>query len=408
MKRRTFLGAIGLGGLGAAGYGLWPGQGVWNPCLSSLPEHLARHELVRSAFEGIDAAKLWDAHVHLIGVGDSDSGVWVTPAMDSFAHPIQYAQKRFYLNAGCAQGVPEIDVAYLERLMRLQDAFPSGMRLMLLAFDYHYDEAGARRTDLSSFYTPNSYALALAKRFPDRFIAIASVHPYRPDAVETLEAVARDGARAIKWLPPAMGMDPASPRCDRFYEALARLRLPLLTHAGEELAVHGGDAQVFGNPLKLRRALDHGVTVIIAHCASLGAGIDLDKGPNGPSVANFDLFARLMGETRYSGKLYGEISAITQFNRLGAPLETVLTNSEWHPRLVNGSDYPLPAVMPIFSLKAMTERGYLRASDAAVLSEIRRYNALLFDFVLKRSIAHHGKRLAPSVFESRALFDQLK
>ena len=63
------------------------------------------------------------------------------------------------------------------------------------------------------------------------------------------------GARAVKWLPPAMGIDPASARCDRFYAAAARLGLALLTHAGEEKAVHGAAEHGFGNPLKLRRAL---------------------------------------------------------------------------------------------------------------------------------------------------------
>lgn len=406
MKRRTLLALGGLGALGLVGYRFWPDEGIWNPCRSPLPEHLRRHELVQAAFAGIDPAQLWDTHVHLVGVGDGGSGIWVTPAMDSLLRPMQYVQKRFYLNAGCAGG-PQIDTAYVERLMQLQDDFPPGARLMLLAFDYHYDDTAARREDLSSFHTPNAYALALAQRFPHRFIAIASIHPYRPDAIEQLQAAAAQGARAIKWLPPAMGMDPASPKCDRFYEALARLRLPLLTHAGEELAVHGGDAQAFGNPLRLRRALDQGVTVIVAHCASLGNGVDLDKGPNGPSVPNFELFARLMNDRRYEGRIYGEISAITQLNRLGAPLDTLLERSEWHARLLNGSDYPLPAVMPIFSLKIMVARGYLRATEAQVLSEIRQYNALLFDFVLKRSIARHGKRLASAVFESRRLFDTI-
>lgn len=406
MKRRTFLALGGLGALGFAGYRFWPDEGIWNPCRSPLPEHLRRHELVQAAFAGIDPTLMWDTHVHLIGVGDGGSGIWVTPAMDSVAHPMQYAQKRFYLNAGCADG-PEIDAAYAERLMRLQDDLPAGARLMLLAFDYHYDDAGVRREDLSSFHTPTTYALALAKRFPQRFVAIASVHPYRPDAIDQLQAAAAQGARAVKWLPPAMGMDPASPKCDRFYEALARLRLPLLTHAGEELAVHGGDAQAFGNPLRLRRALDHGVTVIVAHCASLGDGVDLDKGPNGPSVPNFELFARLMNDPRYEGRLYGEISAITQLNRLGTPLDTLLERSEWHPRLLNGSDYPLPAVMPIFSLQTMVAREYLPEAEARVLSEIRQYNALLFDFVLKRRIARQGKRLASAVFETRRLFDRI-
>ena len=34
-----------------------------------------------------------------------------------------------------------------------------------------------------------------------------SIHPYRPDAVAALEQAKADGARAVKWLPPAMGID---------------------------------------------------------------------------------------------------------------------------------------------------------------------------------------------------------
>ena len=42
-----------------------------NPCLSPLPERLARHELVLAAFDGLDANALWDVHAHLLGTGDS-------------------------------------------------------------------------------------------------------------------------------------------------------------------------------------------------------------------------------------------------------------------------------------------------------------------------------------------------
>jgi mannonate dehydratase len=41
-----------------------------------------------------------------------------------------------------------------------------------------------------------------------------------------------------------------------------------------------------------------------------------------------------------------------------------------------------------------------------VLSEIRRYNALLFDFVLKRHLVVAGKRFAASVFETRPFFSR--
>ena len=69
---------------------------------------------------------------------------------------------------------------------------------------------------------------------------VCSVHPYREDALEALRSAASQGARAVKWLPPAMGMDPSSPRCDPFYQEMQRLDLPLLTHGGDELAARGG------------------------------------------------------------------------------------------------------------------------------------------------------------------------
>ena len=46
----------------------------------------------------------------------------------------------------------------------------------------------------------------------------------------------------------------------------------------------------------------------------------------------------------------------------------------------------------------------LDPSAVPVLREIREHNALLFDFVLKRSLVSNGTRLASSVFETRSFF----
>jgi len=35
---------------------------------------------------------------------------------------------------------------------------------------------------------------------------------------------------------------------------------------------------------------------------------------------------------------------MTQFNRIGKPLTTILAREDLHERLINGSDYPLPAI----------------------------------------------------------------
>jgi mannonate dehydratase len=377
---------------------------MFNPCKSAMPRELREHELVRAAWDGVRADQVWDCHVHLIGVGDGGTGVWISPFMRSGWHPIQSTQRWFYQNAGCAEREGSVDAEFLARLVALHGDFARGAKFMLLAFDYYHDEYGRRDLLRSSYYTPNDYVRDTVRRYPHAFEWIASIHPYRDDAVSQLERAARDGARAVKWLPSAMGMDPASPKCDRFYEALVRLKLPLLSHTGGEMAVHGGEADLLNNPLRLRRPLDHGVCVIAAHCASFGEYPDLDRGPNAARISAFTLFSRLMDEPRYQGQLFGEISAMTQANRMGLPLATIISRTDWHARLVNGSDYPLPGVMPLFSLRRFVEEGYLAYSEAEVLSEIRRFNPLLFDYVLKRSLRRGDKKLAPIVFNTRRIF----
>jgi len=379
---------------------------LWNPCLASLPRRLAQHDLVKAAWQGIDPAQVWDAHAHLVGTGDAGSGVVVNPEMESLLSPAQYARRLFFLNAGCAHEAPgSVDRAYVERMHNLVDGLRPGAKLLLLAFDRAHDERGEARWERTGFYVPDAYARDTARASPRYFEWAASVHPYRADCVAALERAKREGARAVKWLPAAMGMDPASPQCDRFYAALSRLKLPLITHAGLERAVLGTDEQNFGNPLKLRRALDAGVRVVVAHCASMGQDRDLDQGAHGPFVDSFELFARLMDEPRYAPLLYGDIAALTQVNRAGATLARVLEREDWHARLLNGSDYPLPGLMPIYSVEFIVSLGLLEPAAARVLSEIRQHNPLLFDFVLKRSLRSGGKALGRRVFETRRFFE---
>ena len=110
MRRRHLLAgsAAALGaGLAAAAWRYWPDEGFWNPCRAALPQRLAGHELVRAAWEGIDARAMWDAHAHLVGSGDSGSGIYVNPQMESLLSPGQYARRLFLLNAGCAHDAPD-------------------------------------------------------------------------------------------------------------------------------------------------------------------------------------------------------------------------------------------------------------------------------------------------------------
>jgi len=411
LNRRRFLygaAAVAAGAAGLAAWRYWPEQGLWNPCLARLPRRLAEHELVRTAWDGLDPLKIWDSHAHLIGSGDSGSGITVNPRMESLLSPVEYARRLFFLNAGCAHDAPgSIDRAYVERMHNLLDGMRPGVKLLLFAFERAYGEDGRPDPERTSFYVPDAYARDMAREHPRYFEWAASIHPYREDCVEALERATRDGARAVKWLPAAMGIDPASPRCDRFYQALARLDVPLISHAGLERAVLGGYTQDYGNPLRLRRALETGVRVVVAHCASMGEDRDLDRGPDGPTVDSFELFARMMDEPRHERRLFADISAMTQVNRAGPALARVIERSEWHPRLLNGSDYPLPGVMPIYSVDYLVSLGLVRETAAAPLKEIRAHNPLLFDFVLKRHLRSSGKALSGNIFETRAFFERV-
>lgn len=404
-RRRLLLAAGGTAALGACSFSLE--HGLFNPCRAELPRKLAEDGAVLAAWDGIDATRMWDCHVHLLGSGDSGGGSWLNPAMFNIANPLMYTQRVFYLNAGCIdEGAGVADDSYVQRMLSLLEGMRYGVKLVLLAFDRHHAWDGTALPGKTIMYIPDAYTQATARRHPERFEWTASIHPYRRDCLAALRSAKANGARAVKWLPAAMGIDPASPRCDDFYAELVKLDLPLITHGGAEQAMGMADRQHLGNPLLLRRALEHGVRVVLAHCATLGADRDLDRGEHGPYVASFSLFARLMDDPRYRATLYGDISSIAQFNRAGPALLELLEREEWHPRLLNGSDYPLPGVVPAHSMTQLVEIGVIEPQLAPVLAEVREHNPLLFDFVLKRHLRAAGRRFPASVFETRAFFDR--
>lgn len=383
----------------------FPDRGLRNPCLpSKLPAHLAQHPVVLDALHGLDNSKLWDCHVHLVGTGMTDTTkVWVNPQLDQLWHPFKFLQKRFYMNASCVDEPDEGDALYVQRLETLTQTAGT-KHPMLLAFDYSYDLQGRRLPEHSTFYVSNQYTYDIASARPG-WQWICSIHPYRQDAIDALQWAAEHGARAVKWLPPAMGIDPASPRCDSFYTELERLNLPLLTHGGHELAAEGGGHQAYGDPRRLRRVLDHGVRVIVAHCASLGDVIDIrEDRDHQPAIRNFRAFIDLMREPDYQRLLYGDLSAVTQINRAPEALQTLLEAEDLHARLLNGSDYPLVGILPLFSLRQLRRLGLIDDRVSVVVAELQRHNPMLFDLVLKRSLRWNGHRFPKQVFETANFF----
>ncbi len=407
-NRRRWLaaGLAGVAGLGA--WRLWPVRHLWpedgfaNPCLGPLSPDLAAHPLVKDAWAGLDPQRVWDGHAHIFGRAAAtpvDGAPW--------PHWLTAEQASAIANAACTDpDSNDFASAYLRRLLALLAEMPPGYKMVMLAMDAYHDEGGMRHPELTHFSVGNDFCAAAAARAPNRLEWAASIHPYRADAVAELGRVQDLGARAIKWIPSAQGIDPASERCDAFYAALANGGLPLITHAGEERATPGDDE--LDNPLRLRRALDHGVRVVAAHCATMGESRDIDRGANGPATDNFALFERMMDEPRYEKLLFGDLSAIPQLGRTGAPLKRIIQRGspggDWSQRLLHGSDYPLPGLMPLYSTRFIVDQGLLDPAAVAPLLAIRRHNPLLFDFVLKRSLRLGKLKLADDIFHSRDFF----
>lgn len=357
------------------------------------------NKLIAEAFKDIDPKKLIDFHTHIVGLGSSGKDTYVNPEMRSLWHPYQHLQFSIYISASGIKNLDNADAEYVSRLTNLIDNIPNHGKYMILAFDKFYGTDGKEDMGQTLFHISNKYVFQLAKARPDIFVPMISVHPYRDDAVAELEKWHARGARFVKWLPNSMGIDPADERNDPFYEKMRDLNMILLTHTGDEGAV-GEKFPEYGNPLRLERALKIGLTVVMAHCASLGS-YKSETAASG-KISGFDIFLAMM--EKYDGLLYGEISALTQYNRYkeNDALSTLLKRKDLHHRLINGSDYPLPGINFLIQTRGLEAAGFISSEDRQALNLIYSYNPLLFDFVLKRTLKHPetNEKFPASVFMS--------
>lgn len=304
--------------------------------------------LIENAFEDIPLDEFMDCHTHFMGIGTGGTGCWMNPRIRSWRHPLDYLKVMMYINASAIDDMRFADQQYIQRFLTQVYDFPQSGKFMLLALDGVYKKDGTYSREDTKFYVPNEYIYKIYQSDPDNFIPCVSVHPYRKDAIEELERWAKLGVRAVKWLPNVMGMNPSDELCEPFYIKMREYDMVLLGHAGGESAIEAIKFKPLNNPLYYRKPLDMGVKVIMAHCASLGVGIDVESCIKKP-VSNFRLFLRLMEEKKYEKLLFADISAITQINRMGNPLKIMLQRGDLHPRLINGSDYPLPALNAVIS-----------------------------------------------------------
>lgn len=271
----------------------------------------------------LSSPSIIDMHCHTAGIGAGASGCFVSSAMRRNIR-FNFFLKTFGVSERELQQYG--DGLVLERLSQLLSESRLVAAAVVLAMDGVVDAHGNLDQAATEIYIPNEF-LGRECRNRSNLLFGASINPYRPDALERLDRVAEDGAVLLKWLPSVQRIDPAGARLKPFYRRLRELKLPLLCHTGAEESFTRVDNSL-GDPVRLRRALEEGVTVIAAHCASNGRN-DGQK--------NMERLLPLFKEYR---NLYADISSLTQANRLGH-LPKVLQHTELHNRLLYGSDMPI-------------------------------------------------------------------
>ena len=271
------------------------------------------------------ASPVYDCHAHLLGVDRDTHGCVLSDRM----------RRRFSTGAvlrivGSRISDPPADVdrRYLDHLVAQVEASPSVDRVVLLPLDGVYGADGRLDERRTGILVPNEYVREVCRAHP-RLVPACSVNPLRADAIAELDRCAAAGAVLCKWVPAAMGFDPADPRCAPFHARLRELGMPVLSHVGTEFALPTVE-EPLGAQGRLGAVLDAGASVIVPHAGSLrflGDARDWEG---------------LVGEMRRRPGLWIDDSALLMFHRRRRLLR-LLRTPEVHARTLHGSDYPLPA-----------------------------------------------------------------
>jgi predicted TIM-barrel fold metal-dependent hydrolase len=144
--------------------------------------------------------------------------------------------------------------------------------------------------------------------------------------MDELERCLSAGARVLKLLPNCLNVDYSQARYGDFWRMMARHRMILLSHTGGELSLPVMDPKL-ADPRLLRHPLEHGVTVIAAHCAGRSGLWDPD---------HTEILLEMFAEWPH---LYGDNSALSSPVR-AATLPWILEEPA-RDRVVHGSDFPI-------------------------------------------------------------------
>ena len=406
---------------------LTPGPDPWNmdTAISSETKTLIEKAFTFEDMTIKDAAPngltISDYHVHLIARGTTheSKNAYINPNRDTWRHPYLKLKTLLLMDAAQVSDYDQLDTQYQERLLNLIQHFkhaqeqytPAAMpsitlRFYLYAMDYYYDDAGNPVKKYTDIYIPNDYVIRTAQLLNSELsktagngqdsqveiIPVMSVHPYRKDFIQEISKLAQQGIRFMKWVPSSMNID-LGKVSTQSYSALAEKQIVLLAHTGKEHVLQTrAKLQVFGDPVKLSTALDCGVNVVALHSGREG------KVPN-INITYFERFMEMMAKEKYQGQLFGEISAMTlgriffvagSHEKLNTVIHAAQPRGILHQRMLNGSDYPVPAVSLFNPTRELANRKMITPNEKRQLNEILTYNPILFDFVLKRTIRSIG------------------
>lgn len=273
--------------------------------------------------EAAPTAGVIDLHCHTAGIGGGNSGCFISKRMrDSYKFDI-------YLKAfgtDRAELESKGDTLLVQRIAAQVGASRRVDKAVVLAMDGVIDVQGELDRSRTEVYVPNEFIAAEVARHTNLLFG-ASINPHRPDALARLDWCAAHGAVLVKWIPSVMHIDPSEERWIPFYKRLVELKIPLLSHTGQERSFTDARDELC-DPVRLRLPLQLGVTVIAAHIASTGSN---------QGQRDTDRLKPLLLE--YTN-LWSELSSLTQANKLGY-LREALTAPEFKERVLYGSDFPL-------------------------------------------------------------------
>ena len=262
-----------------------------------------------------------DVHVHVAGLGYGDSGCFINEQM---RNNIRFP---FYL---WAMGVTEDELieqgdrVLFKKLSARIARSETIKKSVILAMDAYVGHDGELNRKETQVYVPNDF-VAKETALYDNLLFGASINPNRKDALQRLAAAKEKGAVLVKWLPSIMNIDPANPDYIPFYQLMAKLNIPLLTHTGMEKSFANARDEL-ADPLKLKLPLEQGVTVIAAHIATTGKSEGQDN------------FTRILPMIREYPNLYVDISSLTQINKLNY-LARALKEEGISQKMIFGTDW---------------------------------------------------------------------